>query len=77
VKNFIQQILRNLKAITPKIANCVKQKACTIKRILIKSLLLLVRIFMFLYVRLLLLLIATYAVVVKMIELIKEIKSNK
>ena len=77
VKNCFQQIMRNFKALMPKIINCAKKAARIIKKIFLKFLLLLERIFMYLYVRLFLLLIVTYALVVKLTELIKEIKSNK
>ncbi len=77
MKNFVQRILCNLKALLPFIKNCAKKAIHTIKKIFKQTLLLLEQIFMFLYVRLFLLLIVTYALVVKLIELIKEIKSNK
>lgn len=77
MKNFFQRIVCNLKVLAPQVSNFVKKAARIIKRIFLKTLLLLERIFMYLYIRLFLLLIVTYALVVKLTELIKEIKSNK
>jgi len=77
MKNFVQKSAHAFQTLNPKFKNVIEQVLRVVKKTFIKVLLLLDKLIMYLYIRIIFLLIVVYIVADKLIELIKEVKSKK
>lgn len=77
MKNFIQKSAHAFQVLNPKLKNIIENVLRVVKKTFIKILLLLDRFVMYLYIRIVFLLIVIYIVAEKLTELIKEVKSKK
>ncbi len=76
MKNFVQKSAHEFQALNPKFKNVIEQVLRVVKKTFIKVLLLLDKLIMYVYIRIVFLLIVVYIVADKLAELIKEVKSK-